>query len=350
MQSNAAQKLPRRMVEKALRALRHPLQTLQLPTFLSVLRTQRSDLIVRRGDTAYRVADYLLANLLLGFNAYEYFRLLAYQNGWAYRNRCITTRRLNRIARRLNRRDQARYLNDKACFAQHWQAYFGRPCCCLPQSPRSVFCETFASCSRLMVKPLSGTGGRGIRIVDVEGDPDAVYDRLTREQEPLLVEAYMAQQGLLHEMNPSSLNSVRVITIRRDGRAEIVAATLRVGGAGEILDNLHAHGVGYTVDPCSGRVGRGIDAGGRCYSRHPGTGFPVEGSVIPGWERVRQLCCAAHLHAPQGLNLIGWDVCVSDDRLCLIEGNYYPGFPPPLDGKQDLWKAVRPYLRRDCRR
>lgn len=161
--------------------------------------------------------------------------------------------------------------------------------------------------------------------------------------ERVIVEAYIEQTGALSAINPSSMNTLRVLTLRDGSHIRILSAILRAGGEGTLIDNLHAGGIGYCVEPETGRVYRGISMTGRTTAVHPGSGIRVSGTTVPRWAEVCRFCTDAYLHAPRGLEYIGWDVCVCDDALYMIEGNSNPGAAPALAG-QNLWKTMRRYL------
>ena len=50
------------------------------------------------------------------------------------------------------------------------------------------------------------------------------------------------------------------------------------------------------------------------------------------------------------VDMIGWDICVSDEGLLLIEGNSGPCISQVLDPNEDLWGEVKGYLDRVCKR
>lgn len=59
-------------------------------------------------------------------------------------------------------------LNDKALFAEHWSRFFARPFCRLPDPSltRESFADRFCGCEKLVVKPIDGFAGYGLRILD----------------------------------------------------------------------------------------------------------------------------------------------------------------------------------------
>ena len=145
-----------------------------------------------------------------------------------------------------------------------------------------------------------------------------------------IVQALIVGHSALRTLSGTSgLQTVRVVTLTEDnGDVTIVAARLRLiagdsahdnfdyGRTGNLIANLDvATGVirtviGGTGDPCA-----------ICQvTAHPRTGVPLIGYRVPGWPQARDLVQrAARAFAP--LRTIGWDVAITDDAPCLIEGN-----------------------------
>ena len=320
-------------------------QWLRLGDFRKFLETYHKDLLRTPFSKLYYTIDYILCAFLLGAAHENYFRLMLYKNNWAYRKKCITRRRLGMIFLYLNHPDDLIYLNEKTQFAKHWKDFFNRTYCELPspECTREYFTEAFKNCEKIIVKPTDSRGGKGIRVLPIDRDLGEIYDELTADGAHKVVEEYIAQTGLLHEFNPTSLNTVRVITIRHNDDITVMAATLRVGGKGAVIDNLHAGGCGYTVYPENGKIYPGIFLSGLQTDTHPDTGIMIAGHTIPSWDKVKQFCIDAHRIAPAGLNYIGWDVCISEDQLYMIEGNGFPGAPPCVED-QDHWKTICRYF------
>ena len=57
------------------------------------------------------------------------------------------------------------------------------------------------------------------------------------------------------------------------------------------------------------------------HARHPTTGAPIAGGLLPRWNDVIQLGVRAHLDFG-GFHSIGWDIAICEDGPVLIEGNH----------------------------
>jgi hypothetical protein len=77
---------------------------------------------------------------------------------------------------------------------------------------------------------------------------------------------------------------------------------------------------------------------------HPYSGIEVAGLDIPEYDKIVETIRDVHMQAPEGITLAGWDVCVIDDKVILIEGNSKPGYTVLYDPKNNLWKKIRKYF------
>ncbi len=308
--------------------------------------------LLRRGKLPwYRLLDYWLCYAFLGARAdSDYYFFLFPQHGWRYRRRSVTNRRTRFAAFWLNTPEAIELTDSKAATAAYWADWFKRGWCTVSQE-KPVTAEELRRVlggeTRWIAKPDRDYGGHGIFVLDVRDEAELAEAaaRLNTLDREYIVEPYIRQTGLLHELNPSSLNTARLITARHaDGSIQLLTACIRVGHSGSVVDNASSGGILFRADPRTGEIAEGYDYAGAVYSAHPETGKQITGLRIPRWEEFRDFCVSAHRHGPEGLALVGWDVCVSDDMICMIEVNVSPGICPPLPWIPDPWRAVKVLL------
>lgn len=143
----------------------------------------------------------------------------------------------------------------------------------------------------------------------------------------MILEAFIQQHPTLSAVNPSSVNTVRICTARdRAGEVHVIGASLRGGGAGSVVDNLHADGVQYSVDPETGLIVRGGVKfnGERNVYFHPSTNAKMIGLQIPNWDKVLETVKQAG-KIPPNLRYIGWDIAVTEKGCEIIEANILQG-------------------------
>lgn len=149
----------------------------------------------------------------------------------------------------------------------------------------------------------------------------------------ILLESYIHQHPDMAALNPSSVNTVRILTVRYKGKALAAGAGLRCGRTESYLDNFHAGGTAYPLDIETGIItGPGRDINGNAYLRHPTSGHIMPGFQVPHWQELLDMVCKAALISPR-VGWVGWDVAVLPDGVELIEGNHSPGLTViQLDG------------------
>lgn len=147
-----------------------------------------------------------------------------------------------------------------------------------------------------------------------------------------IVQAVVRPHRDLAGIMPSALGTIRAVTYESRLGPEIVLAALRIPVDGSVTDNFSGGRSGNLVapiDPASGRVGTARRSRSRHWptmesvSRHPDTGWPIEGMTIPAWHAVTELLLRAQKLTPQ-FRSAGWDIAVTDEGPLIVEVN--PGY------------------------
>ncbi len=134
------------------------------------------------------------------------------------------------------------------------------------------------------------------------------------------------QHRAMSLLHPSSVNTLRVITVRDGDRPRVFTRPLvRFGNGGSVVDNGAAGGILVFADPATGQlVGPALRKRGGALARHPDTNIAFDGHVIPFFARALELAEALHAQLP-GLHSVGWDIAITEDGPVFIEGNHWWG-------------------------
>ena len=197
-----------------------------------------------------------------------------------------------------------------------------------------------------IVKPQDGRCGRDVFLVEVRDG--ALVRRRGKDARPfqfagrvrndiLLVERRVEQGAFWRTLYPESSNTIRALTmwVPGDEAPFLAAAAQRIGTADTMpTDNFSGGGIAAPIDLATGRLGtgsrhpvkaRGMGAQQRGITHHPDTGVPIEGAVLPHWERLRDSVLRAAASLPTN-RYVGWDIIVDDTGApVIIEGNARPG-------------------------
>ena len=162
---------------------------------------------------------------------------------------------------------------------------------------------------------------------------------------PYIIESLLKQQGFLNQINPNSVNTVRINTLIDGNNIRVLSVGFRTGVGTRVTDNSHSGGIFWQVNPETGQIAYGSRDFGKIFSAHPETGVVVTGAYIPRYQEALDLCFLAHKRLPS-IPQIGWDVVISDDYLALIEGNSGPGIHNVINKNE--WKYMKKYMYKHC--
>ncbi len=271
--------------------------------------------------------DSVRCRLLHGADARQYISFQLFRCSHIERKTFVTNARSIRIEKKMNAPEERQLLDNKTTFNRAFSAFVHRDWLYAPDHTPEEVKRFVSEHPSLMVKDPNSNKGEKVFKVTAEqiDDLDAFSERMISEK--LLMEEFITQHPSMAALNPTSVNTVRVVTVRdRVGTVRIVGASIRVGGAGQVVDNFHANGVQYPVDPALGMViagGVSFDGTRNIYV-HPSTGQKVLGFCIPFWKAVVSAVMEAAA-IPENLRYIGWDVAVTPEGVDFVEANVGQG-------------------------
>lgn len=253
--------------------------------------------------------------------SYEYWRLNEEQ-----RNEFVSTSEMQCIYRKLGSHEVREIFHDKVDFLTKFQQFVHRKWALA----KDMSFEQFQAMIRqfdCIAKPVDGTRGVGvfkIRAKEVE-NWEELYSRCT--QDNILLEECVQACDEIAAFHPSSLNTIRVVTISKQDKCKVFGALFRMGAHGSVIDNTHAGGVYAPINVETGTIEiEAIDGQNRHYANHPDTGKPIKGFKIPNWNQIVKTCKEATQAIPD-IHFAGWDLCVTKDgQIEIIEGNHAPDF------------------------
>lgn len=177
-------------------------------------------------------------------------------------------------------------------------------------------------------KPRFGIQGKSVfrlKLCDgrawADGRP-ATIDELAARMQHVVWQEPIAQHPALAAFHPSSVNTVRIITVRDAAGARLFSRPMvRIGFGGSVVDNGNAGGLQVFVDPATGRTtGPGWLLRGGTRTHHPDTGIALDGFEIPYYDRALDLAVGLHRELP-GLHSVGWDFAITAEGPVFVEGN-----------------------------
>ena len=175
-----------------------------------------------------------------------------------------------------------------------------------------------------------------------------MYQKL-KEEHIGVIEDVLQQHEVLNQLNPSSINTLRVVTILNESGPHIVYAHIRIGNSDRPVDNLHSGGMFAPIDLDKGVIQYpAYDKARHTYTEHPRTHTTIQGFAIPYWEEAKAMCLEASQIVPQ-MRYVGWDVAITPNGPVFVEGNNLPGYdilqmPPHTPDKIGMLPTFRQYV------
>jgi hypothetical protein len=287
---------------------------------------------------------YLMAQM--GNKQYRWKYKLGFLNGRQY------VRRINKI------NDLQYYLAtfnkaiEKSLLAQNsiqtpamlgvFSAIRGRACAGFPLKTSEDLARLveISNARKICFKLISGQGGAGFRATEIVAGENGKQLRDMRDQRvysleeycavlgiqsggEFIIEEYFEQHPVLGALNPSSVNTLRVMVYRAEkAKTRCLGVYLRIGRSGAVVDNGSAGGISAKI---------GIDRGTLCAAtyvtnrehqliRHPDSDVLIQGVKIPFLDEAIALAIDA-LDVFPGMNYGVFDVAIGIDGPIIIELN-----------------------------
>lgn len=236
----------------------------------------------------------------------------------------FTQKKSNAISKKYDKNEFHRdILLNKELSCYHFSEFFRRPWCISREKTFEEFKEIFAECSKVVYKPLDGNGGLGIKVYDITGEriKEVYFEIQTLSRG--VVEGFVIQHPDMASLAPSSVNTVRIVTICDGKSTELAYVAMRVGSGKSVVDNFTDGGMVVGVDMETGKVVTpGCTISGVPFEDHPETGTHFRGFQIPYYKEAIELAKEA---GKTITGYIGWDVAITVDGPVLIEANIMPG-------------------------
>ena len=192
--------------------------------------------------------------------------------------------------------------------------------------------EALAYCHNIddvIIKPSMSFSGQGVQSLSVK-DGKTNIDNLAIDQlfkkydKNWLIQKKVKQHAGMSALNPTSVNTLRVLSYRSAMEVLIVYTVVRIGRKGQVIDNQCAGGISTTVTN-EGKLGKYAFGG---YStdnvEKTDSGVVLEGYQLPSYDKAMAFVKEMHYYLPF-FNLVGWDVAIQENgEPVLIEWNARP--------------------------
>lgn len=295
----------------------------------------------------FYVADYLICFFILGASWKDYFGYGFYEKRWNGRSKYITFRRFFKLLKICNQEKYVKYLRDKSLFNERYADVLHRDTLDLTLCTKESFVMFWESHPAVFVKEVLGFRGNSVWFYETKDeDASAIYNQLINDKNShYVIESKLEQNEALAAFHPSSVNTIRIVTIYDDAKdvVHFMFAKLRMGNHGAHLDNTHAGGISGNIDLDTGIIntpGYSVTSTEE-YIYHPYTGKQIIGFQVPYWKECKLFIEKAARVTPE-VRYVGWDVVIlQDGNFALIEANDNADHDGQQIHYRGMWKEYK---------
>lgn len=168
----------------------------------------------------------------------EYFRYEYYRKNSFGKNEYITDKLRFKLYEQINNEVENSSFKSKAEAYKLFENYLKRDVQKITcQEDRSSFLNFIKNHSSFIMKPIAGFCGRGIEIKRMIDEKEAItiFDDIVSSGSHYVVEELIEQSEQMSCFHPSSVNTLRIPTMIRNGEYRIICPFLRCGQGGKVL-------------------------------------------------------------------------------------------------------------------
>lgn len=179
---------------------------------------------------------------------------------------------------------------------------------------------------KVIIKPSMETQGTGVKLISVVNgktnmDGMTIGELFKNYRHNFLIQECIKQHKDLAALNPTSVNTIRILSFRSGMEVLIAYSVIRIGRKGQVTDNQCAGGISTTIT----KEGKLLKAAFGGFSEDnvvkTDTGIALEGYQLPSYDKAIEFVKRLHMKLPY-FNLIGWDVSIEENgEPILIEYN-----------------------------
>lgn len=304
--------------------------------FVDRLRTmsfKRMFMMIRQIEKEYRrspliiFTDMVICALKnnIGYQDYRVFGFaqIPYKN----RKTFLTMNKNLALVNKVNNKDSYPVYRDKTLFFRKYKDFIKRDWISLKECSFEDFEEFCKGRESIFVKTPCSFGGQGIGEVKLSNDTDinSLYNSLIKTGQTL-VEEKIVQHEKMKALHPESINTLRIVTLSKDGKVYIINRLLRMGREGSVIDNITSGGIYAPINE-EGLISHPAfcDKTGETLYAHPTTKHFIIGFEIPFFKEAIELV-EKIATAEKDMRYIGWDVAITPEGPVIVEGNNVPTY------------------------
>lgn len=283
-----------------------------------VSRANKASFFVVLFDIIYCGIKYMAG--YVDYEVFDFYNLTKKQ-----RETIITRGINNRFVSTLNNKQMANILDNKLLFNERFNEFLKRDWINLKIASEEEFAKFLEGKINIIVKPVDQACGRNVEKINVENisNVKSLYDSLI-EKKQFLVEDCIIQHPNMAKIYPNAVNTLRIVTVTKSNKVNIMFRSIRMGNAGNVVDNFNHGGLFTTIEEDGIIRKNAVDKKGNIYVNHPFTNTPIVGFEIPLFKEAIKYVKTMALSIPE-VGYVGWDIAITENGPVVVEANPFPG-------------------------
>ena len=190
--------------------------------------------------------------------------------------------------------------------------------------------ERCRNLGRVIIKPSRSSKGNHVQMIeirngDIVGTGMSVEQLFSQYKKNFLIQECIKQHKDMAALNPSSVNTIRILSYRSGMEVLIIYSVIRIGRKGQVIDNQCAGGISTAIGEDGTLSSKAFGGYSTDNIGRTDSGVVLDGYRIPSYDKATEMIKRLHLHLPF-FNIIGWDVAILENgEPVLIEFNTNPG-------------------------
>lgn len=179
-----------------------------------------------------------------------------------------------------------------------------------------------------VIKPtLGSSSGHDVELLIMEGgkcknkdkDIEEIYQYYGKN---FIIQEKIQQHKVYGALHPQSINTIRVLSYRKEGEIKTAPIIMRIGRGEHHIDGPHEGEGMYVAVSDDGVLGeRAVDFWSKHYKEHPDTKINFAGYQLPFMRKIISYARQLHTCLPN-MGFVNWDFSVNENNeVVLIEAN-----------------------------
>ena len=178
---------------------------------------------------------------------------------------------------------------------------------------------------RFIIKPsIDSGGGKNVKLVELTSKDNSrkILDFFIEYKKDYLIQEVLQQSKTMASLNPTSINTIRIVTYLRPNEVVVLSAMLRIGVEGSVTDNVSAGGISVNI-LAKGLLDKNAHNGFKRIVSKKVEDRPLNSFKIPNYSGVVEKAKILHKQVPYFKN-ISWDFALNQNNVpILIEYNVF---------------------------